>query len=1091
MHSRRKIFIVLLINLGVFLLALEGARVACADGWTKPRMLQVLRQLTKRPLDQQAARFAQDNPQEALQLVLDLAFYTWAAHMLGIAQDISSAYDIISALARVHTNPMAAWAADYFRIDKIEDTDIAMPPKEGSNASDLFRLKTQFEAALAYRESSRLEVVDALLDVSRLCSKMSLDISEALVSKLLGDVYCYDLERLSTAEAYYERAAWTFAAYRCRAALALTHEDWGMLSSSAGRYSGASRHYVEAARQWEQLAKEEPKTPRHLESAGLAYMKAGEAQMAAGDAATGLQLMRSKALPFLRSYSELTRSYGSLIRALFKLGEVRRTLGDPLDALTILKQAQIACEREADPLLTARLYDELDKTYAALSQPANQVAARSKRLRVLSEAGAKGDAASQELLRRAAQSQPADPGSLALAERGALAYQTLGDNQRAAALWSSLAEVYKKSGQVDQQLRCLRSLASCLESDGEFEKALDVRRDAVILARAARLSEVAAEIVQDIVDSFISRGDVSNALEGFTELVPIVEETGNVRGAARVLESRAALLAENKRYEAAVDDYKLAIKRYVDQAGDIWSGAQTALSLAKVQVDAGQTDAASVTLEDAIRRIETVYGAEGSEREWGTERTQLLAALYKELARLYIRLSDERRATLLFSKARNYSWFGRVVLELASDVSEPAVARWAKTIQLAPPEGLLISAEGSVDKASGTDWAQYALACWWLESQYPREYAALPVNPLDMVRFRSRLSTESALIEYLVTESSLYVFTCTTSAAVCRQIAVNRAAVDSAVDRLRRVLRDCEDNLAAGIPVPGITNWQEPAFLEVRRPLAELYSLLLAPLVDLLQGKSRLIFALPTELQGIPMHALVCADNGARPQFVINNFQVGYVGRGMLNLVTGDAADSVDPKTDWVWIFADPEGNLPGARKEAENVKEAYMWSRWFVGPERATSTNFLDALAHGGILHVAAHHRIDANPSGFQLRLAPDSKSDGIVGVQELSRVNLANVKLIVLSACETVGSLDPISTGPTKTAELFTLAGAHAVIGGAWKVSDEAASEAMGRFYRQLSAGKSRAESLRMAMLGMIESNRYAHPFYWACFVLYGNPN
>ncbi len=1091
MCSRRTICICSLLAVAVIVYGFDVTGSAYSDGLTKPRMLQMLRQSTTgRLLSQRAVQLAQNNPQELFELAIDLAFYTWASKSAGIPSDIPNVDSIIGMVARALANPTVDWAADFFSTNNRGDADVKMPPKSDTDSSDLFRLKTQFAAAIAYRGSSRVEVAEALRNVSSLCGKMSLDVSQALTMKLLGDVYCYDLERLSSAETYYERAAWTFAAYRCRSILALTHEDWGTLNSSAGRYSGASQHYIEAARQWEQISKEDPKNAECLKLAGLAYMKAGEAQMAAGDVGTAVQIIRNKTIPLLRSYSELAKSYTPLIGALFKLAEVRRTLGDPSDALSVLRQAHGACEREGDPLLTAKLYEELDKTYAALGQSANQTAARSKRLRILLEAGAKADSASQNLLQRISPSQVVDPRSIAVVEQGALAYQALGENQRAAVLWSRQAEVFKKSAQVDQQLRCMRALASCLEYDGQLNKALEVRRNAVVLARAAKLGEVAAEIVRDIVDSFIKQGDVSNALEGFTELVPIVEETGNVRGAAGVLESRAALLAENKNYDAAIDDYKLAIKRYIDQAGDVWSGAQTALSLSKVQQQAGQIEAACATLEDAIRRIEGVYGAERSEQDWGPERSKLIASLYRDLARYYVRAGNAERASALFAKARNYSWFDRVVSDLVDEVSEPAVAQWARTIELGSLNDLIVNTEAAVDKASGSDWAQYAQACWWLESQYPREYTALPINPLDMVRLRGKLSNEAVLVEYLVTGPSLYAFTCTNTAAICRQITASRSTVEAAVDRLRRLLMNCEDNLAAGIPVPPVTTWQEPPFLEIKQPLEELYTLLLAPLGDLIQDKSHLIFALPTELQGIPMHALISMEKDGKPQFVLSRFRVSYIGRGMLNLVCDERCCAIDPKTDWVWVFADPEGNLPGARKEATNVKDGYICSRWFVGPERATATNFLNAIAQGGVLHIAVHHRIDANPSGFQLRLAPDSKSDGAIGIQELSRVNFSNVKLVVLSACETIGSLDPLSSGPARAAELFTLAGAQAVIGSAWKVSDEAAAEAMGLFYRELSRGRTRVESLRNAMLSMIESKRYAHPFYWACFVLYGNP-
>jgi CHAT domain-containing protein len=99
-------------------------------------------------------------------------------------------------------------------------------------------------------------------------------------------------------------------------------------------------------------------------------------------------------------------------------------------------------------------------------------------------------------------------------------------------------------------------------------------------------------------------------------------------------------------------------------------------------------------------------------------------------------------------------------------------------------------------------------------------------------------------------------------------------------------------------------------------------------------------------------------------------------------------------------------------------------------------------------------------------------------------------HLKLVVLSACDSIASSDPISQGPSRAAEVFSRSGAKSILGGLWRVSDDAASTLMEDFYRGLSKSWNRADSLRRAQIAMIESSRFAHPFYWACFALYGSP-
>lgn len=1076
------------------LLSLFASPATAALSYAKPRIFQLLQETPGTQLRKQAVEFAEGNPTGASQLAMDLVFYTWVTHQASCPEvSIHNAENIASTLAEVLSEPAIDWATEYFRTTNATPRDnLRIPPKDDPRIDDLMNLKIEFESAISYRKPFRLDTIHSLENALQICKRLSLDLSEALLLKILGDTYFYDLEQFRSAEGCYERAAWIFATYGCRAALALTHQNWGALNLGTAKYTSASKHYIEAARQWEQMFKSQPSTTvNYLELAGNAYLQAGEALMSIGDVTNAMQLMRVKGLSCLRNWSELSKSYDSLIKGLLRLAEIRRDLGDPTDSLNILKQVQKACERAANIMLTARLYEELEKTYAALNQKANQMAARNKRLSALTEAASKGNAASRELLQQTNIPQPSDSSLISLAEQGALACRSLGDYAQEAELWSRQAEYFKRTGQIEEQLRCMCAMASALESDGQQDKALEVRRDAVLLARKVKQSNVAADIVEDIIQSFISRRDITNALEGFTELVPILEETGNTRGAARVLESRAALLSENGKLEASIADYKLAMKKYVDQAGDVWSGARVALALSQIQCQSNQLTEACNTLENAIRLVEAFYGPNSKEQDLSIERSEILARLYKELARSYVQAGKSELATSLFTKARKFTWFSRIVSDLANDATEPAVAQWARTIELTPPESFSPKPDDPIGTASSRDWGEYAQVCWWLESQHPREYASLPVDPIQMIRLRNRLPDNMALVQYLVTDPSLYIFVCTSDTVLCRRVTANRAALEEEISRLRNVLMNCENNLSAGMPVPPVSDWQEPSLVELRRSLAELYSLLITPISNLVQDKTLLVFALPNELHGLPMQSLVCTEENGRPVFLIEKYEISYIGRGMLDLAVSNSTQAIDPKSDWLWIFADPDGNLPGAREEARNVKDAYMWSRWFVGPDKANVTNFFNALRQGGIIHLAAHHRVDANPSGIRLTLAPDTRSNGSVGIQELSRIESTKLKLVVLSACETLGSLDPISSGTTKIAELFTMIGAQSVIGGLWKISDEAASEAMSTFYRELSQGKRRAESLRLAMQKMIQSKRYAHPFYWACFALYGNPN
>jgi CHAT domain-containing protein len=56
-------------------------------------------------------------------------------------------------------------------------------------------------------------------------------------------------------------------------------------------------------------------------------------------------------------------------------------------------------------------------------------------------------------------------------------------------------------------------------------------------------------------------------------------------------------------------------------------------------------------------------------------------------------------------------------------------------------------------------------------------------------------------------------------------------------------------------------------------------------------------------------------------------------------------------------------------------------------------------------------------------------------------------------------------------------------------WSVDDDATADLMMRFYKPLAqASADYGRSLAEAKRGMIQDVKWAHPFYWAAFVLQG---
>ena len=70
------------------------------------------------------------------------------------------------------------------------------------------------------------------------------------------------------------------------------------------------------------------------------------------------------------------------------------------------------------------------------------------------------------------------------------------------------------------------------------------------------------------------------------------------------------------------------------------------------------------------------------------------------------------------------------------------------------------------------------------------------------------------------------------------------------------------------------------------------------------------------------------------------------------------------------------------------------------------------------------------------------------------------------------------------------FMYAGSPSVLVSLWSVSDMSTASLMGEFYKNLIKNRlSKTDALRKAQLTLISDEKYAHPFYWAPFVLIGD--
>jgi CHAT domain-containing protein len=143
--------------------------------------------------------------------------------------------------------------------------------------------------------------------------------------------------------------------------------------------------------------------------------------------------------------------------------------------------------------------------------------------------------------------------------------------------------------------------------------------------------------------------------------------------------------------------------------------------------------------------------------------------------------------------------------------------------------------------------------------------------------------------------------------------------------------------------------------------------------------------------------------------------------------------------------------------------------------------------------LHISTHTLVDPdNPDRSRILMASDSRSVPFdyLFLKEVYGMDLKNVDLATISACETARGKIVRGDGVQAFSLAFLAAGANATVTSLWRVADRPTAEFMKQFYYFLALGQAKSEALRSAKLEFLHSNStWSAPRYWAAFVLNGD--
>ncbi len=422
-----------------------------------------------------------------------------------------------------------------------------------------------------------------------------------------------------------------------------------------------------------------------------------------------------------------------------------------------------------------------------------------------------------------------------------------------------------------------------------------------------------------------------------------------------------------------------------------------------------------------------------------------------------------------------------------------------------------------------------------ISKRFPRYDSLVSLAPVSLTEAQSLLAPDEALVYYLtgynesVTKFAplrkVYAWVLRKDSVRLIRVAITSEELDKQVGTLRSRL-DIEQNIEL-----------KPFDVAASH---ELYKRIFAPLESSLVGVKHVIVVPDGSLQSLPLSILVDRKpkKKGKPSWLIDHYALSTVPSvAALRALRAVDRKTVTDTTRFIG-FGDPVLNgtpanhrslavrgLYGAGAESKSEQlsvadvgairqivalpdtadELRALAKTLSAPAdnlylgmRATETAVKNVdLSNVRILAFATHGVVAGELTGITepgLILTPPEKGtemdDGYLSASEVVQLKL-NADLVLLSACNTAApDGKPGAEGLSGLAKAFFYAGARSLLVSNWVVVSHASTRlTTGMLKHYSDNGKSgRAEALRQSILDLKRNPDYAHPLYWAPFVVVG---
>lgn len=692
------------------------------------------------------------------------------------------------------------------------------------------------------------------------------------------------------------------------------------------------------------------------------------------------------------------------------------------------------------------------------------------------------------------------------------AYFSLGDFDRAALYFEQALVLRRRQGDRRGEYVTLSNLGSALYARGRYENARDYHQQALEIGTALG-ERGAAGAMGSLAQDLAALGD-PEALPLFAASLARLEEGDEPRLKAEVQIRQADALLRFGKKTAARDTAATALAR-LETLGDGGLQAYAAVTLGRAEAALGRKKEALAAFRRAIDLLEKQRGA----IENPSLRATLLAsqrAAFENFAITAVENAETDPGALLEALVLLERGRARGLLDLLAEArlrhapGGPDNTLIAQRRALLRRFSLLVREQDLIQQGKRQgDPAQLAASLEELRVQLdrleadlrrddPRLASLAPAAPPPPATWRRALDSRTRLLHFLLGETKSLVFVVGAHELEVVELPP-RARLDVLVRQAAGTLASPTDDDTA---------------------LAELSASVVAPLLPSLVGVERLWIVADGGLHHLPLAALPMPPGQAQGRMV-DHFEITSVPSGgvLAELLARPRRQQAGP----IAVFADPVFRppdntepgleppvsatldrvagaaglhpLPGTRLEAERIATLFPGRARLALGFAATRERFEQEAPDASILHLATHGLIDTDHpelSGLALSLFSAEgrwQPQGLVRLDDFTTLRL-DAELVVLSGCRTALGRELDGEGLLSLSRGLFYAGSRRVLASLWPVRDRATAELMSRFYAQLLAGRPAASALRAAQRELAASADFRDPFYWAAFVLIGDP-